>query len=323
MYTQFFRLTENPFRLTPDPRFLFFTTKHRECLSALVYSVLGRKGFMMMTGDAGTGKTTLIHALLGMLGQKHVSCAFIFHPLLEPTEFLEYVLADLGVVAPSTQKGEMLRALHNFLLKRHQEGSTTALIIDEAHKLTPVLLEEIRLFSNLETSREKLLQIVLAGQNELEDLFRREDLRQLKQRIGLRSRLEPFSAEQTADYLQHRLGLCGRAATELFPPKVLAVVHEYSRGLPRLINSICDNALLLAFAQQMPAVTEETVAEVAADLDLLVEAPPPVETPMGLAAPSNPPASYGPFPLKMLESYGERKRTMNILSRWADKFRLQ
>src|SRR5713101_2462271 len=131
MYEQFFQLSENPFRLTPDPRFLYFTPKHRESLSSLVYGVLAHKGFLMVTGDAGTGKTTLIHALLAMLTEKKVSCAFVFHPLLEPVEFLEHVLIDLGVTPPSRQKGEMLRALHAFLLKRHLEGSTTALIIDE------------------------------------------------------------------------------------------------------------------------------------------------------------------------------------------------
>src|SRR5260221_3300588 len=164
MYEQFFRLTENPFRLTPDPRFLFMTPKHRESLSALVYGVMARKGFLVVSGDAGTGKTTLIHALLGMLAERKVDCAFVFHPLLEPEEFLEHVLVDLGAAPPSRKKGDMLRALHQFLLKRHQEGATTALIVDEAHKLSTPLLEEIRLFSNLETSTDKLLQIVLSGQ---------------------------------------------------------------------------------------------------------------------------------------------------------------
>ena len=178
MYEQYFRLTETPFRLTPDPRFLYITPKHRETLSALVYGVMARKGFMVVSGDAGTGKTTLIHAVLGMLTERKVDCAFIFHPLLGPEDFLEHVLLDLGIPPPSRQKGDMLRALHLFLLKRHESGSTTALIVDEAHKLTETLLEEIRLFSNLETSTDKLLQIVLAGQSELDDLFRQENLRQ-------------------------------------------------------------------------------------------------------------------------------------------------
>lgn len=348
MYTQFFGLSENPFRLTPDPRFLYFTSKHSESLAALVYGVLSRKGFMVVTGDAGTGKTTLIHALLGMLTEKKVSCAFIFHPLLEPAELLEYVLADLGVKPPSSQKGEMLRTLHSYLLKRHQEGSTTVLILDEAHKLAPSLLEEIRLFSNLETSRDKLLQIVLTGQSELDDLFRRDDLRQLKQRIGLRSRLEPFDASQTAEYLQHRIGLCGREAGDLFPPGAMAAVYQFSRGIPRLINSICDNALLLAFAQQSPAVSRAMVAEVAGDLDLSAPGPVPAPLPAGDVSAQQPADSPGVPSArtagrrgrgrgararqtqvellaepKTIESNGEPKRTLNILSRWASRFGLQ
>src|SRR5204863_5294170 len=178
--------TENPFRLTPDPRFLYITPKHRESLSALVYGVLARKGFLVVSGDAGTGKTTLIHSVLAMLAERKVHCAFVFHPVLDPDDFLEYVLMDLGITPPSRKKGDMLRALHQFLLKEHEQGATTALIVDEAHKLSPALLEEIRLFSNLETSTAKLLQIVLAGQSELDDLFRQDDLRQLKQRISIR-----------------------------------------------------------------------------------------------------------------------------------------
>src|SRR5258708_1551226 len=238
MYEPYFRLTENPFRLTPDPRFLYITPKHRETLSALVYGVLARKGFLVVSGDAGTGKTTLIHAVLGMLTERRVDCAFIFHPLLEPEDFLEHVLADLGVESPSRKKGDMLRALHHFLLKRHEEGSTTALIIDEAHKLSTALLEEVRLFSNLETSTDKLLQIVLAGHIELDDLCRRDDLRQLKQRISIRTRLSAFTLQQTSDYLPHRLGIAGRNASELFPPHTLPMVYQLSRGIPRLVNSI-------------------------------------------------------------------------------------
>jgi len=357
MYESFFRLSENPFRLTPDPRFLYFTPRHKEALSALVYGVLAHKGFLVVTGDAGTGKTTLIHTVLAMLAERKVSCAFIFHPLLEPVDFLEQVLLDLGLTPPNRQKGDMLRALHQFLLKRHQERSTTVLIIDEAHKLSPALLEEVRLFSNLETSTDKLLQIVLAGQGELDDLFRQEDLRQLKQRISIRTRLGAFSLAQTMEYLQHRLGICGRNSAELFPPETLTLLYHLSRGIPRLVNSICDNCLLLAFANQSPMVSKSMMLEVAADLDLSVEAGTAVlhemveasafedsplragtgsskgsserqtvTVPIASDAPPAPapparPAPPIPTSFKTLESYSERRGTLGIISKWADRFR--
>ena len=310
MYEQYFRLTENPFRLTPDPRFLYITPKHRECLSALVYGVLSRKGFLVVSGDAGTGKTTLIHTLLGMLSERKVDCAFIFHPLLEPDDFLESVLMDLGVTPPSSRKGDMLRALHSFLLKRHEAGSTTALIVDEAHKLSAPLLEEIRLYSNLETSTDKLLQIVLAGQNELDDLFHRDDMRQLKQRISIRARLTPFNLQQTSDYVAHRLSVAGRKAAELFPPQTMPLIHQLSHGIPRVINSICDNALLIAFAAQAESVSIPMLREVARDLDL-------GEIHIATAPQENPEADA----VSTENPKGERTGTINMLTRWADKFR--
>jgi general secretion pathway protein A len=333
MYEQYFRLTENPFRLTPDPRFLYITPKHRECLSALVYGVLSRKGFMVVSGDAGTGKTTLIHTVLGMLSERKVDCAFIFHPLLEPEDFLENVLMDLGVNPPSRKKGDMLRALHHFLLKRHEAGSTTALIVDEAHKLPAALLEEIRLYANLETSTDKLLQIVLAGQTELDDLFRRDDLRQLKQRISIRARLAPFNLQQTSDYVGHRLAVAGRTATELFPPQTMPLVYQLSHGIPRVVNSICDNALLLAFAAQSESVSISMLREVARDLDLgeihiaaLADKLPTLTPVSGRqiepTAEPEPAAALRPSSsLRTLEAYGERTGTLSMLTRWADKFR--
>ena len=373
MYEEYFRLTETPFRMTPDPRFLYITPKHRETLSALVYGVMARKGFMVVSGDAGTGKTTLIHAVLGMLTERKVDCAFIFHPLLEPEDFLEHVLLDLGIPPPSRKKGDMLRALHLFLLKRHESGSTTALIVDEAHKLSQPLLEEIRLFSNLETSTDKLLQIVLAGQSELDVLFRQENLRQLKQRISIRTRLMPFSLQQTSEYITHRLGTVGRNASEIFPPDTVPMIYKLSRGIPRLINSVCDNALLLAFAQQAECVSLAMLREVSNDLDLgefpfeepelapapvldLHSAPDDSPAPSRRSAPPDSPvrASVGvrasgngsaapapangaavaastvaepelvPMPghsLHILDSYSERKGTMSLLAKWANRFR--
>lgn len=269
MYAKFYNLSENPFRLTPDPRFLYLPPSHREALAALIFGVLARKGFLVMSGEAGTGKTTLIHALLKTLNERQVASAFIFHPSLEPLDFLEYVLADLGIPAPSRQKGDMLRVLHAFLLKRQQAGGTTALIVDEAHKLSPTLLEEIRLFTNLETSSHKLLQVVLAGQSEMDELFRRDELRQLKQRISLRCRLLPLSREQMGEYLERRLSFCGRSAIELFPGETRELLYEFTGGIPRLINSVCDNALLLAFAEAAPHVTSAMIREAAGDLDLI------------------------------------------------------
>lgn len=335
MYTNHFGLSDNPFRMTPDPRFLYLTPNHREALSSLVYGVLARKGFMLLTGDAGTGKTTLIHALLNMLHHKKAACAFVFHPVLAPEEFLDYVLADLGITGGDRHKGGMLRSLHAFLLKQHEADATTALIIDEAHKLPPVLLEEIRLFSNLETSRDKLFQIVLAGQNELEELFRRDDMRQFKQRITLRSRLEPLTLEQTAEYIHRRVAGCGRVAADIFAPDVFPAIHSLSGGIPRLVNNLCDNALLSAFAQNARIVTRPILREVAADLDLHEElnaAGGPLPESQGngsrpapadeTAAQATLQAIGAPQSLKFLEHYGERTKTMSILTQWAEKFRL-
>ncbi len=347
MYEEYFHLSETPFRLTPDPRFLYITPKHRESLSALVYGVMARKGFLVVSGDAGTGKTTLIHAVLGMLTERKVDCAFIFHPLLEPEDFLEHVLLDLGIPPPSRKKGDMLRALHLFLLKRHEGGSTTALIVDEAHRLSQSLLEEIRLFSNLETSTDKLLQIVLAGQSELDDLLRQENLRQLKQRISIRTRLLPFTLQQTSEYITHRLGTVGRKANELFPPETLPLIYKMSRGIPRLVNSICDNALLLAFAQQAECVTVPMLREVCADLDLGDAFEPVAAVHARGASTSNGPVAVLPAAseeskrlaeeeaelaavqeahragssLHVFDSYAERKGTMSLLSKWANRFR--
>jgi type II secretory pathway predicted ATPase ExeA len=268
-----------------------------------------------------------------MLSERKVDCAFIFHPLLEPEDFLENVLVDLGVNPPSRKKGDMLRALHHFLLKRHESGSTTALIVDEAHKLSAPLLEEIRLFSNLETSTDKLLQIVLAGQTELDDLFRRDDMRQLKQRISIRARLTPFNLQQTSDYIGHRLSVAGRNALELFPPQTMPLIYQLSHGIPRLINSICDNALLLAFAAQAESVSIPMLREVAHDLDLgeihiaaAAEKAPPLEAEPARQIQAQPEAETTvplrpSTSLRTLAAYGERTGTINMLTRWADRFR--
>lgn len=267
MYKSFFGLNANPFALNPDPRFLFLTDQIREALACLTYGVHTRKGFMLLTGEVGTGKTTLINQFLKSLRNERVATAFIFNSRLDETQFFDFMLADFGIDCASTMKSKVLIRLNQWLLERHQNGETAVLIIDEAQHLSDDVLEEIRLLTNLETSTEKLLQIVLSGQPELDAKLARPELRQLKQRIALRSRTRPFSVAETEGYIARRLELAGATAS-IFTPEAVAEIDGFAHGIPRIINLICEHCLIYAFVEEQKTVSAQHVRSAARDLDL-------------------------------------------------------
>ncbi len=273
MYKSFYNLQRNPFEITPDPSFLFPTTRHNEALASLYYGVTAHRGFVVLTGEVGTGKTLILRSLLGLLQRRDVAFALIFNPTLSPLEFMRYIAGDFGLQVTGKAKDELIHVLNGFLLQRHQGGLTTILVVDEAHLLSPELLEEIRLLTNLETSQQKLLQIVLAGQPELDQKLDSHELRQLKQRIALRCHLNPLSPNETREYMSRRLRIAGApAAGEIFSGPAIEAVFLHSRGIPRLINTICENALLGGYAQHAPTITSEIIDGVARDLRLGVVA---------------------------------------------------
>jgi len=276
MYANFYKLKRNPFGITPDPYFLFSTTKYKESLAALYYCVREQKGFVVLTGEAGTGKTLLIRCLLQILNGEDVATAYIFNGRLSALEFLHYVTSDLGLAASDKTKGDTLQELNRFLLERYRKKLTTVLIVDEAHLLPTEILEEIRLLTNLETAEQKLLQIVLAGQSELSDRLDSHELRQLKQRIALRAYLEPLELQATNGYIRRRLQLAGAPAdstSDLLADDTIARIHHFSGGIPRLINTISDNALLTGFARQLKRIPPDIIDEVATELRLNVGRP--------------------------------------------------
>src|SRR5271170_4396468 len=275
MYKAFYSLKRNPFEITPDPTFLFPTRRHNEALAALYYGVRRRKGFVVLTGEVGTGKTLLLRCLLQSLRQNDdVKYAYVFNGRLSPLEFLQYIAGDLGLPAVGKNKSELLLQLAGYVVSRGQKNLTTVLVVDEAHHLSAEILEEIRLLTNLETADEKLLQILLVGQPELDDKLDSPGLRQLKQRIALRSHLQPLSSEETKGYIQRRLQLAGSPyPAALFPPETIAAVYQHSQGLPRLINTICENALIAAYARQMRSVSPDIIDDIATDFRLGVQTP--------------------------------------------------
>ncbi len=282
MYCEHFHLRRRPFELSPDPYFLYPTPRHNEALANLYHAVSGRRGFVVLTGEVGTGKTLLLRCLFDLLDRKQVAFAYLFNPRLTADDFLHHLLTDFGLPADLNGKSARLRVLNQFLLDRHRRQLTTALVVDEAQHLSPEVLEEIRLLTNLETTSQKLLQIVLAGQPELEDLLDSSALRQLKQRVALRCRLAALSEQETAGYIARRLERAQgpNGAQNLFPPPVLAAIYRASRGIPRLINTLCENALVTAYAHQLTAVSESIVAEVVEDFRLQETVPPPTRAPL-------------------------------------------
>src|SRR5215831_7315869 len=269
MYRNFYRLRLNPFEITPDPSFLFPTSRHNEALAALYYGVRAHKGFIVLTGEVGTGKTLLVRSALQLLQKSQVAFACVFNPTLSPLEFIRYIAGDFGIPVAGKPKDEVILQLNAFLLDRHRKKLTTLLVVDEAHHLSPELLEEVRLLTNLETAQQKLMQIVLAGQPELDLKLDSFELRQLKQRVTLRCQLEPLTLEETAGYIQRRLHTAGAPKdVTLFSIAAVAAVFKHSRGIPRLINTICENALLSGYARRAHTIIPEIVDEVAVDLRL-------------------------------------------------------
>lgn len=267
MYKSYFNLHTSPFGTSPDPRFLYMMPHTREALACLEYGISARKGFTVLTGEVGTGKTTLLKRALASFNNRRISTAFVFNPRLEVLDFLEFVLADFGIVAVNRTKSGMLLQLNRWLIERFRMEETCVVVIDEAQNLSWELLEEIRLLTNLETSSEKLLQIVLSGQPELEEKLRHPSVRQLRQRIALWCRTQPLTESQTHAYVAERLRLAG-AGRPLFTPDALDLIYRYSHGIPRIINLLCEHSLIVAYVEQVQEVSAVIVDGVAAELEL-------------------------------------------------------
>lgn len=268
MYNAFFGFAENPFNLSPDPTFFYRSPQHEEALANLIYGVQSRKGFIVLTGEVGTGKTTMLECLRDFLYAQRTEFAFVFNSRITPVEFFEMIAYDLDLRCERPSKTEVLFRLNQLLLQQASEGRTTVLIVDEAHNLEWEVLEEIRMLGNLENRGGKLLQVILAGQPELDRKLDAPNLRQLKQRIVLRCALHPFTEAETIEYISSRLKRAGMETTEVFPQEVLSEVHVRSQGIPRLINALCDNLLLTAFALERRDTTLEMLDEVAQDMRL-------------------------------------------------------
>ena len=306
MYKEFFGLRANPFNVNPDPRYLFLTRHTEEALACLTYGIQSRKGFVLLTGEVGTGKTTLINKLLEWLRLQQVATAFIFNSRLDVPQLLDFVMADFGIPCDSKSKSQILQRLYNWLLDRYRAGETAVLIIDEAQSLSDEVLEEIRMLTNLETFTEKLLQIVLVGQPELEQRLKQPQLRQLRQRLTLRAKTHPLNVEETKAYVAQRLRIAGSNGETIFDSDAVLALFRYSTGIPRIINLLSEHCLVSAFVDQKKLVTGDIVDSVAKDFDLLDG------TAATVATPVVPPASPEKFDLV------EALRTLATL---ADKLR--
>jgi general secretion pathway protein A len=276
MYLKYYRLREEPFSLTPDPRFLHLAQPYRVALETVVQSIVRRKGFLVVNGPIGTGKTTLLHAAMQILSRLNsnnapLASAFVLNPVLSREEFLETLIQEYEVSCPSTSKPARLAALYNMFLETQKRGGTTILIVDEAHLLTMELLEEIRLLSNADTYREKLLQVVLCGQPELTPFLQRKELRALQQRITQYCALRPLSLLETNSYVAERLRAAGLTDSSPFSEKSIELLHLYSHGVPRLINQVCDGALVIGFNNQQREIQPDAIEESATQLQLTVE----------------------------------------------------
>jgi general secretion pathway protein A len=268
MYNAFFGFTLNPFNMSPDPSFLYRSKQHEEALANLIYGVQSRKGFIVLTGEVGTGKTTMLECLRDFMNAQQIAFASLFNSRLTVSQFFEMLAYDLDLNCNRLSKTEVLVALNTLLLERTAAGRITVLIVDEAHNLDWDVLEEIRLLGNLETRKGKLLQVIIAGQQELDAKLETPQYRQLKQRISLRSALRGFDAEESTAYINSRIARAGVPDQKIISFKIIQEIHHRAQGIPRLINAICDNLLLTSFALECKTATLEMLDEVTADMRL-------------------------------------------------------
>jgi type II secretory pathway predicted ATPase ExeA len=268
MYQRFFGLKESPFNVNPDPRYLFLTRQIQEALAGLTYGIQNRKGFILLTGEVGTGKTTLLNRLLGWLRGQRVATAYIFNSRLGVNDLFDLMLAEFEISCESRDKSQIVLRLNQWLLERYRAGETAVLIVDEAQNLSPEVLEEIRLLTNLETSTEKLLQIVLTGQPELEEKLKAPQVRQLRQRITLRCRTAPLTLEETFGYIAERLRIAGANGEPIFSKEAIEMVHAYSYGIPRVVNLLCEHSMINAYVDSVRPVPAHLVEEVAREFQL-------------------------------------------------------
>ena len=262
MYCDFFGFSEKPFTITPNTQFIYLSEHQREAFAHLLYGIDNHAGFIAMTGEVGTGKTTVLRTLLTQLEPEKYCSALIFNPCLSGEQLLASICREFRVAPDERNSFGYLDALNLFLLDQHAAGRTVVLVVDEAQNLAPDVLEQVRMISNLETEHDKLIQIILAGQPELNDVLNRHDLRQLSQRITVRCHLTPMSMRDTAEYIRHRLKVSGYRAPGLFSSGALKRIYRFSRGVPRLVNIICEQALVMAWTQENSSVSSEIAAQV-------------------------------------------------------------
>ncbi len=272
MYTSFYRFSEKPFNLTPDPKFLYYTPSHREALASMIYGINERRGFVAVTGEVGTGKTTLIYTLLNNLNEK-VKTAFVYHTTATFEQLLGHILIDLNVPVGTEEKMALLQKLNDHLVHNIAPDETLAIIIDEAQNLPSKVLEELRLLSNLETTKQKLIQILLVGQPELEAKLDSQELRQLKQRIGIRRTIKPLTLEESREYIEHRLNVVGSTTSQVFTSDAVALICKHANGIPRMVNILCDNAFLIGYSLSKEKIPGKIIGEVVRDLGIDVEKP--------------------------------------------------
>jgi general secretion pathway protein A len=267
MYEKYYGFSSKPFEITPDPKFFFQSENHKEALAHLKYAIKEGKGFTVITGEVGTGKTTLVHMILSTMDE-NVRIANIFNPLMEPDDFLDYVCVDLGIrESGGGTRGQNITLLYHFLLECFEKKERVFLIVDEAQNLDKRLLEEVRLLTNLETSKNKLLHVILLGQPELNRTLSDEKFRALKQRITTRYNLSALTLAETKEYILFRLKKAGSRNLALFDDGAVNAIYKYSKGIPRLINIVCDNALIAGFSKDLTRIKKQVVLETVRDLE--------------------------------------------------------
>ncbi len=266
MYTQFYGLREKPFNVTSDPNFMFFSRHHKEALAHLFYGIKERKGFLEITGEVGTGKTTLCRVLLNSLDEK-TKTAFILNPNLSEVQLLRAITLDLGIKTESKNRNELMSSLNEFLIQQLSLGLNVVVIIDEAQNLKPAILEQVRMLSNLETEKDKLFQIILVGQPELRDKLNSPSLRQLRQRISVRYHILPLESDEIEQYINHRLTVAGGDGLIIFTDKAIEQIYRYSEGVPRLINIICDRSLLAGYVLEKKKIGHDIVIKCVREME--------------------------------------------------------